>query len=108
MPDYDGNKAPATAMPAASKAQVINNVTAAEDNGGGESPDEIDGKLPSGSSVDDDVEYMQGHPVIRNGTWAPRVNADTILVPSFIADPPVQAWTYPGLLCQIAMTATLH
>lgn len=106
MPDHDGNKASATAIPAASKAQVINNVTAAEDNGGEASPDEIDGKLPSGSSVDDDVEYVQGHPVIRNGTWAPRVNTDTILRSS-IADPSVQAWTYPGSSCRIAMTAIL-
>lgn len=68
MPDYEGNKASAKAIPAGSKAPVISDVTAAEDNGGGESPDEIDGKLPSGSSVDDDVEYVHGHPVIRNGT----------------------------------------
>lgn len=74
MADYDRNLASSVkADPAASKAATISNAveetgTAAEDKTTEASPDEIDGKAPSGSSVDDDVEYVHGHPVIRNGT----------------------------------------
>lgn len=70
MPDNDGDQTSSTqADLATSKVAVISNVaeetdTATHDKN---SPDEIDGKVPSGSSRDDDVEYVHGHPVIRNG-----------------------------------------
>lgn len=70
MPDSDGDQKPSSqADLATSKAAVISDVaeetnTAAHDK---TSPDEIDGKVPSDSSGDDDVEYVHGHPVIRNG-----------------------------------------
>lgn len=72
MPDYDGNEASAKVNPKASKVPIVSKVTeetntAAEDARTGSSPDETDGKAPSGPSVDDDVEYVHGHPVIRNG-----------------------------------------
>lgn len=74
MPDYDRNLASSTkADPAVSKAAPVSDVTeqtgtAAENKRTEASPDEIDGKAPIGSSIDDDVEYVHGHPVIRNGT----------------------------------------
>lgn len=78
MPDYDGNLASsAKADPAVPKAAIVSNVieetgSAAEDKKTEALPDEIDGKAPSGSSVDDDVEYLHGHPIIRNGTCSLR------------------------------------
>lgn len=75
MSDYDRNLSSSTkADPAVSKAAIIGNVTeqtgtAAEDKRTEETPDEVDGKAPVFSSIDDDVEYVHGHPVIRNGRW---------------------------------------
>lgn len=80
MPDYNGDlAASAKADPAVPKAAIVSNAieetgSAAEDKRAEASPDEIDGKAPSGSSVDDDVEYVHGHPVIRNGTSLLRVS----------------------------------
>ena len=74
MPNYDGSKSSsAKADAVVSKAAVVSNVseetgTAAEDKTAEAEPDEVDGKAPSGSSVNDDVEYVHGHPIIRNGT----------------------------------------
>lgn len=70
MPDSDGDqKLSSQADLATSKAAVISNVTEETDAAARDktSPDEIDGKVPSGSSGDDDVEYVHGHPIIRNG-----------------------------------------
>jgi hypothetical protein len=73
MPDKDGDQTgSARADPTVSKVAVIGDVTeetdtAAHDKETHASPDEIDAKAPSGSSGDDDVEYVHGHPVIRNG-----------------------------------------
>lgn len=80
MSNYDGDLASsAKADPAVSKATMGSNAieetgSAAEDKRAEASPDEIDGKAPSGSTVDDDVDYVNGHPVIRNGTCLLRVS----------------------------------
>lgn len=84
MPNYDGNLASsAKANPAVPKAAIVSNVveetgTAAEDKRPEASPDEIDAKAASGSPADDDVEYVHGHPVIRNGTCLLRVDRVTM------------------------------
>lgn len=73
MPDYQGNLASSAEVdPAVGKAPVVTNVTegsdaAVEDMTGKASSIEINGKIASGASVDDGVEYVHGHPVIRNG-----------------------------------------
>lgn len=74
MSNYDENLATSAKVdPGTPKAPIASNVTegvdlAVEDKTTEVPPDDIDGKAPSGSSVDDDVEYVHGHPVIRNGT----------------------------------------
>lgn len=74
MSNHDGNLATSAKVdPATPKAPILSNVTegaglAVEDKTTEAPPDDIDGKAPSASSVDDDVEYVHGHPVIRNGT----------------------------------------
>lgn len=68
MPDNQENQGSiAKASPTDAKAAIISNVT--EETGSTDaSPNETDGKARSGFSPDDEVEYVQGHPIIRNGT----------------------------------------
>lgn len=73
MPDYQGDLASlAEVDPAVGKAPVVTNVTEGSDATVGDktgkaSSIKINGKIASSSSVDDGVEYVHGHPVIRNG-----------------------------------------
>lgn len=65
----EGNHGPtAKAVPSDSKSIIISKVQVNEETGSADaSPDETDSKARSGFSPDDDVEYVHGHPVIRNG-----------------------------------------
>lgn len=84
MPDYEEFQASSAKVDlTVSKAAIVSDVTEetdtdAEAKGINASPEEIDGKAPSGSSGDDNVEYVHGHPVIRNGTLLLLVNTATI------------------------------
>ncbi|KAI3390955.1 hypothetical protein diail_8329 [Diaporthe ilicicola] len=76
MPDYDRHDTPSGAVKSSfSKAPAASNLTETDarwissDKGTEESPNETDGKGLNDSlaPADDEVEYVHGHPVIRNG-----------------------------------------